>query len=72
MAKRQKFNVTVVWEAVAEFTVMARDQVDAERIVGMRGLPWRKAVEGDSDRYQLIVEPADGSGRIPTLGRSEP
>lgn len=52
----KKFIVTVVWEAVAEVEVKAKDLDAAIAKVTKRGLPWRQAVEGDSDHWQITAE----------------
>ena len=68
---RRRFLVTVTWEATAEVAVRARTAEEAEQIVRDRGLPWKKAVEGDTDHhYSEVVDPGsdEEAASKPTTG----
>ncbi len=57
--KRCTYQVTVTWEATAELTIRARTAEEAEEIARDKGLPWRKAQEGDSDHHYIDVQSPD-------------
>ena len=71
MKRKQKrtFEVTVTWEATAELVVRAHSAEEAETIARDRGLPWKKAVEGDDGHYWLDVEEIT-EDRAPPKGRN--